>query len=163
MKHKFTPLLVVSAIVLMSMSECKNPLDHIIKVPISAEVDGVEYYSEGYTILEHHVSAASYSEFTDLKGERGFEFSLHRTLYSENNESILISPILISYEDSLKIDKIYPCRFLTENRDFADGSIYFSEKSENRLVGTFEFDVKDPETHEIMRSVKNGKFDVLYH
>ena len=156
MKCKLTSLLVVSTIVLTSVSECKKSFNLIILAPISAEVNGVEYYSKGYTITQHYTNCASYS-----KGN-GCRFMLHRLLYSETDESIPLSIKLESNDNYLKIDTTYLCGFAIEGCHFSDGNIRFSEISDTTIGGTFEFEIKDPETQEVITSVKNGKFDIPY-
>lgn len=147
MKNLFTPL-IASLFLLTSMSEC-NPFEQVISAPISAEVNGVEYYSEGYTFGHYHYACAEYTQIP----RGGFKFSLARNLYSENNDSFWVNLDFTCDNDSLQIDTCYSLENST-------GYIRFWEKAKDRVSGTFEFEIKDPETQEVITSVKNGKFIV---
>ena len=103
--------------------------------------------------FEQVISAPISAEVNTQIPRGGFKFSLARNLYSENNDSFWVNLDFTCDNDSLQIDTCYSLENST-------GYIRFWEKAKDRVSGTFEFEIKDPETQEVITSVKNGKFIV---
>lgn len=153
MKRVLIPIVVTSLITITTFSGC-NPFDwEMVHAPISAEINGVRYYSEGFE------SSFFDPNFPKIKkeGNNFYRILVDRRLRSPNNDIADIS--IYVYADSFKVDTLYTCNCYLGRHDKVEGKIYFSQ-IHPRLIGGFEFTSIDPETKEPY-VVKNGKFNIL--
>ena len=158
MKHFFAPLLIASALILMSMSGCNDWMDDLFNhkkySPVSAEINGVRYYSDGFETMGP-LNWPYYGKSTVDK----YEFSFIRELYSEQNDSAYIK--LSMYKDTIITNTVYTCKCGLGRCKDVLGKVKFSTISTTpeRLIGTFEFVAEDPYTGDLYE-VKNGTFDI---
>lgn len=154
---KFTHhLLVGSCTILMTMSACEH--SHEVSSPISAEINGILFSSDGFRRYEGQQSHYYSHEFYQ-------EFVINRELISADGKNCVIS-VKKSFHapDKVQLDTIYTCTCSINTRQTNDGLLKITKMSngQREVQGEFEYVITDKETRDTIYIVKNGKFIIPY-
>ena len=152
MKYCFIPLLVAAVVMLTSLSECSTDIDS----PVSAKINGVLYSSPGH----EGMSTYSWAEYT------GKYFLLAREIYSESGDRLHVKFVVES--DTLLMHHKYTDASIHLGGfgpECVSGWIEFlglSNGKHRNIYGIFEFEVRDPDSGQILYDVNEGFFSVAY-
>lgn len=141
-------LIAASFGLLMSMSECD--LDYKVSAPVTAEINGKLFSSDGYRHFSEKPSFLSSSTFI-----------LPRELYSVDGDYANITlHVELEIHEEIKIDSTYHSFSTINAHRGRDGfvKILNIDNERNRVEGEFGFIVIDQETGDTTYIVKNGKF-----
>ena len=121
--------------------------------PVSAEINGVLYFHEGYRIHDKGGVDQYWMRYPEVDQE----FYLYRRLYCDEN---MASIRLRLKTDTIKVNIPYKCACSLGDLETDNGYIEFSRLDTLKAVGCFEFTVEDSQTGEKIE-VSNGKFDIF--
>ena len=152
MKYSFIPLLAATVVILTSLSECNTEVDS----PVSAKINGVLYSSPDH----EDVSTYSWAQYT------GKTFLMAREIYSESGNRLHIK--FMVEDDTLLMHHKYTDASIHLGGfgpECVSGWIEFlglSNGKHRNIYGIFEFEVRDPDSGQILYDVNEGFFSVAY-
>ena len=168
-RHHIIPLIIAVVILSTTVSSCvlnewlDNAFDKFSEkfyhFPVSAEINGVKYHSEG-----HYRFVDAWSIFGEGK------FQLNRELFSDDNEYFDVSVEVQS--DIMKTDTLYDAKCSIERRKNGAFVIYgegighvqftlvrLDPDDKDEFHGIFEFSVTDKYSGTVYNAT-DGKFEV---
>jgi hypothetical protein len=150
MKHIHLSHIITGAIIWVSLYGCKIERETIVNAPMSAEINGVLYYNEGYRLFSRIGDATCELE------DGQYTFNIYRFLQSDDNKEIYISIVLKA--DTIVANKNYECNCYLNTYSKSTGTLKFSSiENKNKHIGEFNFTSTDPDSGE-RYIVNNGKF-----
>jgi len=152
MKYGFIPMLVAAVVMLTSLSECSTDIDS----PVSAKINGVLYSSPGH----EGMSTYSWAQYT------GKYFLLAREIYSESGDRLHVKFVVES--DTLLMHHKYTDASIHLGGfgpECISGWVEFLGPTKGyhyKIHGIFEFEVRDPDSGQVLYDVNDGVFSAAY-